>query len=286
MNLKVKTILLAFLMVLLGEQARAAEDNAVVEDSCKKERPVTGSYRLEVGRRTAYSSYLSPFSYRGTGWAVSGFWTKVLPQNPEHLSMHFDTRISYASLLNPAGSASEIDAHASLQWGLEWQKRFNGGWIVGAGGAAGVYGGVLYLLRNSNNPVSAQFSVGIAATGFASKVWRIGRLPVLVADRLTFPLISGFFRQEYGEPYYEIYVGNRHGLAHFGWPGNRCGVDNLLSVTLDFGRTAMEVGYRFSVQNEQANHLTTRFFNHAFVIGVIPGGLGIKQKRNVITPLY
>lgn len=249
-------------------------------------RPVVGSYRIEIGRRSAYSTYLSPFSYHGTGFALSGFWTKMLPCNPEHLAMHFDTRLAYASLLNPAGSASELEFHSSLRWGMQWQKRLSGGWLVGVGGEAGLYGGALYLLRNSNNPVSAQFAAGLGAVGYASKVLWIKKLPVVISDRLALPLMSGFFCQEYGEPYYEIYLGNRKGLAHFGWPGNRFGVDNLLSVTLDFGRTAMEVGYRFSMQNERANNLTTRIFNNAFVIGVIPGGIGLKSRRKVITPLY
>lgn len=252
-----------------------------------QERPVMGSYRFEIGTRKAYSSYLSPFSYHGTGFALSGFWTKVLPQNPDHLAMSFEGRVNYASLLNPAGSASEIDCHAGLQWGLEWQKRFDRGWMIGAGGTVGVYGGLLYLLRNGNNPVSAQFAAGVGVRGYASKLIMIKKLPVLLADRVTLPLMGGFFCQEYGEPYYEIYLGNRSGLAHFGWPGNRFGIDNLLSVTLDLGRTALEMGYRFSMQNEHANNLTTRFFNHAFVIGVIPGGLGIKTRRtDIITPLY
>ena len=253
----------------------------------EKERPVIGSYRIEVGRKSAYASYLSLFSYQGGNWSVSGFWTKVLPQNPEHLAMHFEGRAGLGSLLNPSRTAAEIDLHANVQWGMEWQTRLQGGWLLGAGGSAGIFGGVLYLPRNSNNPASAQFAVGISAQGHASKVFKIGRLPILVSDRITLPLLGGFFRQEYGESYYEIYLGNRKGLAHFGWPGNRFGLDNLLAVTLDFGKTALEVGYRFSMQNETANHLTTRFFNNAFVLGVIPGGIGLKnRKKNVITPLY
>ena len=251
------------------------------------QRPVIGSYRVEIGSRSAFCDYLSPFSYKGTDVAVGGFWTKMLPFNPEPLAMHFEGRLNFGSLLNPAHTAREIDFHANVQWGLEWQKRLADNWLIGVGGSAGIYGGVLYLPRNSNNPASAQFATGLSAGAFASRLFRIGRLPVLVSDRLNLPLLSGFFSQDYGESYYEIYLGNRKGLAHFGWPGNRFGIDNLLAVTLDLGRTALEVGYRFSMQNQHANNLTTRIFNNAFVIGVIPGGLGIKtQKKNIVTPLY
>lgn len=251
------------------------------------QRTVVGSYRLEFGSRRALSTYLSPFFYVGSDFALSGFWTKVLPSNPEHLAMHFEGRANFGSLLNPAQTAREIDFHANLQWGLMWQKRFAPGWLVGVGGAAGAYGGVLYLPRNGNNPASAQFAVGISANGYVSRSFRIGQLPILVSDRLNLPLFGGFFSQDYGESYYEIYLGNRSRLAHFGWPGNRCGIDNLLMVSLDFGRTAMEIGYRFSMQNEHANNLTTRIFNNALVIGVIPGGIGLKSRKDdIITPLY
>lgn len=277
-------LLLALLLLLLAADAGAQQiAGQPVEEPA---RPVVGSYRLEIGRQSALSSYISPFSYRGTDFGVSGSWSKVLPQNPRHLAMRFEGRANYGRLLNPAGSASEIDFHANILWGLNWQKRFEGGWTVGAGGSIGAYGGLLYLMRNSNNPVSAQFAVGVGADCYASRVCRIGKLPLLVSDRVSLPLMGGFFCQEYGEPYYEIFLGNRNGLAHFGWPGNRFGIDNLLLVTLDFGRTAMEVGYRFSFQNEHANNLTTRLTNHAFVIGVVPGGIGLKDKKNEISPLF
>lgn len=282
---KMNKLGLTIIVWLLGWSALYA-DNLPADSIKDLQRPVIGSYRLEIGGRKALSTYLSPFFYSGTEYALSGYWTKMLPQNPAHLAMHFEGRASLGDLLNPARTAREIDAHVNAQWGLEWQKRFDHQWLVGVGGSVGLYGGVLYLPRNGNNPVDAQFAAGIAAQAYASKVFRIKGFPILVSDRLSLPLIGGFFKQEYGESYYEIYLGNEKGLAHFGWPGNRAGVDNLLYITLDFGRTAMEVGYRFSMQNERANNLTTRIFNNAFVIGIIPGGIGLKQPRKAINPLF
>ena len=284
MSWRIRSGLLGMLLGLSLFFTAVAQEMDSVEDL---KRLVMQTYRLETGRRSAYSSYLSPFSYKGTDVAFSGLWTKVMPQNPAHLAMHFDTRINFGNLLNPARTARELDFHLMFQWGMMWQKRLPDNWLIGAGGTAGAYGGLLYLPRNGNNPVEAQFAVGIGAEAFVSRLFRIKKLPILISDRFTFPLMSGFFCQQYGESYYEIYLGNRKGLAHFGWPGNRVGVDNLLSATLDLGRAALEVGYRFSMQNEHANNLTTRFYNHAFVIGIIPGGLGIKSNRkDIITPLY
>lgn len=283
---KIKTLLVCVAAIVFGSTANAA-DLFGSFDAKDLERPVIGSYRVEIGSRSAYATYLSPFSYRGTDLAVSGFWTKVLPVNPRHLAMHFEGRANFGNLLNPSRTAREIDMHANVQWGMTWQQRFAGNWLVGVGGSVGIYGGLLYLPRNGNNPVTAQFATGIALNGYASRLFRIKSLPILVSDRLNIPLMGGFFCQDYGEPYYEIYLGNHKGLAHFGWPGNRFGIDNLLMVTLDLGKTALEVGYRFSMQREHANNLTTRILNNAFVIGVVPGGLGIKRnKKNFITPLF
>lgn len=282
MTLKIRILSLA--MILFPLYAFAGEES---NDSTPLERPVTGSYRVEIGTKKDYTSYLSPFSYSGTNYSLSGYWTKVLPSNPRHMAMWFETRLNIADMLNPSHTAREIDLHAHFQWGLEWQKRFAANWTFSAGGAAGFYGGVVYLPRNGNNPVSPQFAAGISLKSSLTKVVWIKSLPILLSERITLPLFSGFFCQEYGEPFYEIYLGNHKGLAHFGWPGNRAGIDNLLMVTLDFGRTSLELGYRFSMQNEQANNLTTRFFNNAFVIGVVPGGIGLKSRRqNIITPLY
>lgn len=251
------------------------------------ERPVIGFYNLELGSRKALSTYLSPFSYKGFDAALSGFWTKSLPANPEHLSMLFDCRLNFGRLLNPSKTALEYNVGMEFQWGVEWKKRLPGRFIIGAGGVVGFEGGVLYLPRNGNNPASALAAAGIGACGSAGWHFNIGKLPVLASDRVVFPLAGAFFCPAYGETYYEIYLGNRADLVHFGWFGNRFGIDNLLSFSLDFGKTAMQIGYRFSMQSEHANHLDTRIFNHAFVIGVIPGGLGLKRvKPNSITPLY
>lgn len=256
-------------------------------DTREKERPVIGFYNVEVGRRHVLSTYLSPFSYRGTGMGLSGYWTKMLPVNPEHLAMDFELRGVMGSLLNPARTARELDFTAAFDWGLQWKKRLPHNFIVGVGGNIGIYGGVFYLPRNGNNPASAQFATGIGLVGSAGWHTRIGRLPVLFSDRLVVPLMSGFFMPGYGETYYEIYLGNHGGLAHLGWPGNRFGIDNHISATLDFGRTSLQLGYRFSMQNTQANNLVNRVFNHAFVIGVVPGGIGLKkQRKDIIIPLY
>ncbi|MDE6027803.1 MAG: DUF3316 domain-containing protein, partial [Muribaculaceae bacterium] len=149
---------------------------------------------------------------------------------------------------------------------------------LAAGCLLDINGGALYLMRNGNNPVTALAYAGIDMDCSASYHFNIGKLPVLITDRVQLPTIGAFFAPQYGETFYEIYLGNRAGLAHCGWWGNNFGIDNLLSVKLDFGRTAMEIGYRYDYRSSYANHIVTRTSLNSFVIGVIPQGLGLKKK--------
>lgn len=283
-------ILGALAMLPLSERGSAGNSTPQIktgEDSVRLlPRPVIGCYNLEIGSRRVVQTYLSPVRYDGLDIALSGFWTKALPFNPRHWQMTFDFRANYSSLRNPAGTASMIDLHAGFHWGMAWHTMIPGGVTLGAGGVAGLWGGLDWLTRNGNNPVAADFAAGIGAQFLASRPVMIGRLPVVVSERLILPLASGFFMPEYGETYYEIYLGNHHGLAHFGWPGNRMGLDNLIGVTLDLGRTALQVGYRYSMQSADANHLHARFHSHSLVVGVVAGGLGIKTRRREITPFW
>lgn len=249
-------------------------------------RPVEQEYRLEVGGVKALSTYLSPLRYSGTSWSVSGSWRKATSWNPENMVMQFDADVTYLTTLNPAHTAQIIGATGYFGWGLAWRKRLSHNLQLTAGGALDINGGALYLTRNSNNPVTAMAYAGLDLT--ASLTWRthFGRIPVIVGDEVRIPSLGAFFMPEYGETYYEIYLGNHNGLAHCGWWGNKFSINNLLSLRLDFGRTALQVGYRFALDTAHANHLHHDMTSHRFVIAVIPHGLGLKKHKNINSAIY
>lgn len=254
-------------------------------------RPVSGIYGLQIGRTSVKATYLSPLTYTGTQISAFGFWSKALPFNPENAVMNFDGNASLCNLLNPAKTARMVGLNADFSWDMAWRKRLARGFQFTLGGGLDISGGAYYLLRNSNNPVQAMANVSLMATASASKTLKIGDLPILISDRLKLPSLGVFFCPGYGETYYEIYLGNHKGLAHPGWWGNNFRIDNLLSVTLDFGRTAMTLGYRFTSYNQWANNLNSRINTNYFVIGVIPGGIGLKKKgkkmpHDIIYSLY
>ncbi len=241
-------------------------------------RPVTGIYSLEIGRKNVLATYLSPLHYTGTDVGISGAWSKAMPFNPKKAVMSFDASVNFSNLLNPAETARMVGLTAAFNWGMSWRTMLTQRMQLTVGGSAGIDGGAYYLLRNGNNPVQAMAAVSVSARASLSHPFKIGKLDLLLRDEISIPSLSVFFCPEYGETYYEIYLGNHKGLAHAGWWGNNFRLHNLLSLTFDFGRTATMIGYRFNADTQWANNLNTKIFTHSFVIGIIPGGIGLKKR--------
>lgn len=258
----------------------SAEGNKTHDVS--QSRPVTSTYSIETGHREVLATYLSPLRYKGRVTSLSGSWSKALPFAPEKAVMHFDGSMAFSSMLNPAQTAKMIGLYGSFSWGMSWRKHLPSEFQLTVGGTTGIEGGAYYLIRNGNNPVEAIANVSLAARATLSRPVRIGRLPILLRDEVSLPVVGVFFSPQYGETYYEIYLGNHKGLVHAGWWGNNFRIDNLLSATLDFGRTAMTIGYRFDAYTQWACSLNTKITTHSFVIGVVPGGIGLKKKKKTM----
>lgn len=249
-------------------------------------RPVVSTLKIEVGGANARSTYLSPLRYSGPMFGLSGEWQKAFQKNPDHVVMSFAGAINFKNMLNPPVTARMLGIDARFNWGMAYRHRFPHNLQLTAGGLLDISGGVLYLTRNGNNPVTVPAYAGVDLDLGGSWKFTLGRLPMLLSERLSIPTLGAFFNPAYGETFYEIYIGNRKGLAHCGWWGNAFGAANLISLKIDFGRTAMEIGYRYDFRSFYSGNLVTRIASNSFVIGVIPGGIGLKNKRNINSPLY
>lgn len=256
------------------------------DENSEAARPVTGVYSLEIGRRSAVSRYLAPVTYAGAEYAAAGKWVKAMPFAPERALMEFDGRVSGAySLLNPRKNSSMQALDAEFDWNMRAWWQLPEGFTLSVGGGIEMEAGVLALLKNSNNPVSVNVAAALGLAASASWTHKFGKLPVVASLNLRSPLLGAFYMPGYGETYYEMYVGNHSGLVHCGFPGNRGKVMMSLSVMLDFGKTAMEIGYRLNWQRATANNLVYRSFGNFFTLGVIPGGLGLKKNLVQVRPL-
>lgn len=286
MNNRILPILLLSTSLFSGAISSQAQNHESMRDdsvsSSGSSRPVTGIYAIEIGNKDVIATYLSPLHYHGTSYGLSGAWSKAFPWNPEHTIMHFDGAIEFDNLMNPAGTAKMVGLMADFKWGISWRTHLPEKIQLTAGASVDIDGGAYYLLRNGNNPVQAMATIALSARLSVCRPFSIGKLDFLLSDKVSVPSISAFFCPEFGETYYEIYLGNHRGLVHAGWWGNNFRIDNLLSATIDFGRTAMMIGYRFKADTQWANYLNTKIFSHSFVIGVVPGGIGLKKKSRKI----
>lgn len=254
--------------------------------------PVTSVYSLSIGRMSALDTYIAPITFTGPDLILNGQWSKALPCNPERLKMQFDARLGVGFLKPVSRNCTMYDFDFAFSWGLSYRWRPAPRWHVSAGGALGFDGGCLYLPNNGNNPAAARLTAGLSLRGSVSYNLKIKRLPVLISDEVSLPTLNAFFAPDYAETYYEIYLGNHSGLAHVGWWGNHFQIDNLLAFDLDFGSSALRLGYRFRVNSSWINHIDSRMVTHAFEIGFIPGGIGLrpaakpKVKAERISSLY
>lgn len=230
-------------------------------------RPVSCTFATGIGAERAFDSYLSPLPYSGSALSLSARWQKAMPANPRRLTMHFDAAIQGAATTNGAGNAHIYDADISAVWGMRWHT-MAGRLRIECGGAVQAEGGALYSTRNGNNPASARLSIGLAAEGAAKYPVRIGRLHVLLEEEISLPLASVFFSPAYGETYYEIYMGNHKGLAHFGWPGNRFCISNFAGGTLMLGRVGLRIGYRLDAATSWICNINTHRIAHRLELGI------------------
>ncbi len=277
--------LLITLAALLAISAKA-------EDPETPLRPVHSAYMLEVGGARLADTYLSPVPYKGVHFGFTHQRYQAMKFSPDRWTMSLTLRLGLDKTDNSARNTSMWDAAVSADWGMMRRYAINRWLTLAPGASTTITGGALYTAANSNNPVSAKASWTVNITGMATARFNIKRLPVTVTYRPTLPVTGVFFSPDYGELYYEIYLGNSSGLAHAAWWGNYFLLDNLLTAELEFGSTYLTAGYRGSIFSTRINHLTTNIFTHSFVIGIAGEWLslnprkGLPDRSRVIHALY
>ena len=257
------------------------------------ERPVLSAYTLELGSAHIAETYLSPLKYSGWSSALNYERMQAMRFSPERWVMRLRGRLHLARTHNPARNASMWDLGLDLGWGMMHRWRFGEGWTVMAGGSTNIDGGVIYNPRNGNNPAAAKISWTVNASGALVYNGRMVRLPFCARYQAELPLTGIFFSPEYGELYYEIYLGNHRGLVRGAWPGNFFRLDNLATIDLRFGRTILRLGYRCDIFSGKASHIVTRRITHTAVVGVASEWLSLSAKPSgslseakIISALY
>lgn len=245
-------------------------------------RPVNSVYTFEAGSSHITDTYLSPIKYSGWHLGLNYERNQAMKFSPEKWVMQMRFGLSADHNHNIVGNRDLWFGELAFSWGMmrRWQLPFKG-FSAGVGPSASLNAGCIYLDRGGNNPASAKASIMLNATGYLCWNGKFGRLPVTLRYQPTLPITGAFFAPDYGELYYEIYLGNHSGLAHVGWWGNYFTLDHILSADFHFGSTSLRIGYSGSVYSTKVNHTVTNMFTHAAVIGISGEWISINPRKKL-----
>lgn len=256
-------------------------------------RPVFAAYTAEFGSAHLTDTYLTPLKYDGWHAALDYQRYQAMRFDPDRWTMRLHFNLGVDKTDNPARNATMWDLMLSADWGMMRRFRLcSAGLTLAVGGSTGIDLGCLYNARNSNNPASAKAAWTVNLTGFASWRTRLWSLPVTLTYQPTLPVGGVFFSPDYGELYYEIYLGDHSGLARAAWWGNYFKLDNQLTADLHLGSTNLRIGYHGTIFSSKASHIVTNIFTHALTVGVSGEWISVNPRKRVsrkarmISPLY
>lgn len=242
-----------------------------------EQRVLSTIYAVEIGGEQAFNTYLSPLRQRGTTYALSGRWSR--PFASPLWDMDINARVRLGTLHNRANTASMTDLGITLSW--QAQRSFAPLPALSLKAGAGIMldAGMLYLPRNSNNPVAARAWVGATLNGAANYSLRLWGHKINIIDEICLPTLGVFFSPHFGQSYYEISLGETSGLARCGWWGNHFAIDNLLAVEVPVCSTRIRVGYRINALNSRASDIHSRITTHSVVLGIHTDWLNVTRRH-------
>lgn len=267
--------------MLLAALPLRAQEAEVMTDSVAPLRPVFAAYTAEFGSAHLADTYLTPLKYDGwhAGFDYARYQAMRFAPHDWSMRLHFNLGLDKTD--NPARNATMWSIMLTADWGMMRKFRPVSGLTLAVGGSTGVEVGCLYNARNGNNPASAKAAWTVNLTGYAAYRLNLGKLPVTLMYHPTLPVSGVFFSPDYGELYYEIYLGDTSGLTHCAWWGNYFELDNLLTADLHFGSTNLRVGYHGKLFSSKVNHITTNMFTHSVVLGVSGDWISVNPRKGL-----
>ncbi|MCM1293303.1 MAG: DUF3316 domain-containing protein [Bacteroides sp.] len=260
---------LAGIFMIIAALALASV-NAIAQDTITStiERPVYSSYMVKVGSNHLADTYLSPIKYQGWTTGFSYERLQAMKFNPIDWTMRLQLSLDISRTINTAGNVAMWNAVIAAQWAMYRRWKLPYGLSAGVGPGVQLQAGALYLDRNGNNPVSAKASFTFDAAGYLAWNTKLLSKNITFRYEATLPVVGAFFSPDYGELYYEIYLGNHSGLAHCAWWGNYRRIDHQLTADIHFGATTLRLGYSGSLFSSKVNDIVTHQFSHSAVIGI------------------
>lgn len=271
MKNKLLSTIVMLLSVLCGHTyATEPIDSMCIPDS----RILHTVYSLETGGEHAFNTYLSPLPHTGWNIGLRGEWSRAMG-NSHTWNQDIGVKAGIGFMENPAHNASMNDLRIALGWKAIRSFKATRNLTLGIGAGALLDAGMLYVARNSNNPVAARAYLGATLEGKAAYSFKIAGKSLRIIDEVSLPSLGIFFSPHFGQSYYEIYLGERDGLVRCGWWGNHFTIHNLTAIEIPVCRTRLRLGYRLEVMNSRASDINSRITTHNFVLGICTDWLNV-----------
>lgn len=275
-----KRLIFAFIATTAVFAGRGASYDS---DSVTVVRPVTSAFMLEGGSAHRADTYLSPIRYSGWRAAFGYERFQAMRFDPQRWVMALNIDVNIDATQNRARNSTMWGGEIAGCWAMMRRFSLRPDFTVGVGGATTLRVGALYLSRNGNNPVAAAASWTLDASAYATYRFKLGRVPVVAMYRATLPVVGAFFAPEYGQLYYEIYMGDSAGVVSCAHWGSYFALDQRLSIDLRFGSTSLRLGYGFDVRSTKVNDIVTRCVTHTAVVGVAGEWMSLAPSHRIDT---
>ncbi len=255
-------------------------------------RPVTSAYTFAYGSSEVADTYLSPIIYSGWNLALAYERMQAMAFNPADWVMRLKISADASRGTNYVRNGAMWRGDLAASWAMMHRWKIPAGITAGIGPSISVSSGAIYNPRNGNNPAAAKAAITADVSAYATRMFRLAGTRILARLETSTPLIGAFFSQQYGELYYEIWLGNHSGLVHCAWPGSYRRFDTSLTADIELGSTWLRVGYRNYFHSSKVCDITTRAISNSFVIGIsgewfsIRNNSGISPRTRVISALY
>ena len=239
-------------------------------DSLQTNRYVTRSTLYGIGHTNLLDTYLSPMEYTGPELRIA--------RENLRTTRYMDGKVSRQSLFqanvslteNRAGTGSEFSFLANWNLAYHYQFSINERLKILAGPNLELNGGMIYNMRNSNNPVNAKAYINLGASGMAIYQFQFKEYPFLIRYQLNFPLLGIMFSPEYGQPYYEMSISKDFGKnICFTSLHNQPSLRQFFTIDFPIRKTTLRIGYICDIQQAKVNHLKSHAWSHAFMIGFV-----------------
>lgn len=286
-----RKIIALFLLLFISPTLSRADETTDSISVDKPLRPLTALYSVRIGAAHDLNTYLSPIRQSGTHLGIAAGWSRAMAFNPEAFIMDFDVAASFDLTRNRQSTSSMSGIDLTLAWDMMYRLRPLPQLQIAGGAGLELDAGALYLPRNSNNPVAARLSLDLTLNLRADYSLRLGRVPLIITDRFSLPSLGIFFSPQYGQSYYEIYLGDDSGLVRCGWWGNHFAVTNTLMVQIPVCNIRLCAGYEAQCRSSYVNHINTRLVNHSFLLGITTDWINVTRNRDatrqsIITAAY